>query len=69
MTTPSLGLIPQTLSWMRSAVLAKWADPDLIYLITDQSRLPHWQKIINDRFHIFHQVTASGSFVVLSNEL
>jgi hypothetical protein len=52
-----------------SAVLAKWADPDLIYLITDQSRLPHWQKIINDRFHIFHQVTASGSFVVLSNEL
>jgi hypothetical protein len=52
-----------------NAVLAKWADPDVIYLITDQSRLPHWQKVINDRFHIFHQVAASGSFVVLSNEL
>ncbi len=52
-----------------TAVLAKWAEPDVIYLITDQSRLPHWQKVINDRFHIFHQVTASGSFVVLSNEL
>ena len=52
-----------------NAVLAKWADPDAVYLIIDQSRLPHWQQIINDRFHIFHQITGAGSSVVLSNQL
>ncbi len=50
-------------------VLAKWADPNAVYLIIDQSRLPYWEKRINDRFHIFHQVAASGSSIVLSNEL
>jgi hypothetical protein len=50
-------------------VLNRWADPQVIYLIIDQARLPYWRRIITDRFHIFHQVTASGSCVVLSNEL
>jgi 4-amino-4-deoxy-L-arabinose transferase-like glycosyltransferase len=52
-----------------SLVLAKWGDPEVIYLIVDQSRVPHWQKVITEKYHIFHQVTASGSCVVLSNEL
>ena len=52
-----------------SDVLEKWADPEPVYLIVDQTRVPYWQKIITDRFHIFHQVTASGSNVILSNEL
>jgi hypothetical protein len=62
---PDLGNIELS----EEAVLEKWADPDVVYLITDQSRLPHWQKAINDRFHIFHQVSASGSTIVLSNDL
>jgi 4-amino-4-deoxy-L-arabinose transferase-like glycosyltransferase len=52
-----------------SLLLAEWADPDVVYLIVDQSRVPHWQKVITDKFHIFHQVMTSGSCVVLSNEL
>jgi 4-amino-4-deoxy-L-arabinose transferase-like glycosyltransferase len=50
-------------------VLSKWADPEALYLIVDQSRVPHWQKTITDKFHIFHQVVTCGSYVVLSNEL
>ena len=52
-----------------AAVLAKWADPEVVYLIIDQGRVPYWQKIITERFHIFHQVDAAGTAVVLSNEL
>jgi 4-amino-4-deoxy-L-arabinose transferase-like glycosyltransferase len=52
-----------------SGVLEKWADPEPVYLIVDQTRVPYWRKIITDKFHIFHQVTASGSNVILSNEL
>ncbi len=52
-----------------SAVLARWADPDVVYLIIDQDRVLYWQKLITARFHIFHQVNASGMSVVLSNEL
>jgi hypothetical protein len=52
-----------------NTVLTKWADPEVVYLIIDQDRVPHWQKVITDKFHIFHQVTATGTCVVLSNEL
>jgi hypothetical protein len=52
-----------------NALLAKWAEPEIIYLIIEQDRVPYWQKIITEKFHIFHQVTASGTAVVLSNEL
>ena len=52
-----------------SALVRKWADSEVIYLIIDQDRVPYWRKMITDKFHIFHQVTASGTCVVLSNEM
>jgi 4-amino-4-deoxy-L-arabinose transferase-like glycosyltransferase len=50
-------------------VLRKWGDPDAVYLIVDQGRLTHWQDLLTQRFHIYHQVTACGPYVVLSNQL
>lgn len=52
-----------------NTLLQRWGDPEAVYLIIDQERVPYWQRIITARFHIFHQVTASGTSVVLSNEL
>jgi 4-amino-4-deoxy-L-arabinose transferase-like glycosyltransferase len=51
------------------AVLARWNKADPVFLIIEQSRLPHWQQLITERFHIYHQVTTCGTYVVLSNEL
>jgi 4-amino-4-deoxy-L-arabinose transferase-like glycosyltransferase len=50
-------------------VLDKWADPGAIYLIIDQDRVAHWQGLITERFHIYHQVTTCGTYIVLSNQL
>ena len=50
-------------------VLEKWGDPNDVYLIIEQARLPHWQAVLTERFHIFHQVDACGRHVILSNQL
>jgi 4-amino-4-deoxy-L-arabinose transferase-like glycosyltransferase len=50
-------------------VLDKWGSSDEIFLIIDQHRAPHWQQLLTERFHIFHQVTMSGTYVVLSNQM
>lgn len=64
-----VGPVGDSIAVDQSALLAKWAEPVVVYLIIDQERVPYWQKIITEKFHIFHQVTASGTSVVLSNEL
>lgn len=51
------------------AVLDKWAQPDGVYLIVEQSRADYWKKRVVSRFHAYHQVTSSGTYVVLSNQL
>lgn len=51
------------------AVLEKWAGPDVVYLIVEQSRADYWKQLLTSRFHIYHQVTTSGTYVVLSNQL
>jgi 4-amino-4-deoxy-L-arabinose transferase-like glycosyltransferase len=51
------------------AVLDKWGQADPIYLIVDQSRSDYWRERVTSRFHVYHQVTASGTYVVLSNQL
>jgi hypothetical protein len=51
------------------ALLDKWSQPGAIYLIVEQSRAAYWKERITSRFHIYHQVTASGTYVVLSNQL
>jgi 4-amino-4-deoxy-L-arabinose transferase-like glycosyltransferase len=51
------------------AVLEKWAQPDAVYLIVEQSRADPWKELLTSRFHIYHQVFASGTYVVLANQL
>lgn len=51
------------------AVLEKWAAPDGVYLIIRQTRLGYWQKLLTERFHIYHQVTTCGPYIILSNQL
>jgi hypothetical protein len=49
-------------------VLAHWSEQKPVFLIIEQNRVPYWQRLITERFHIFHQVTTCGTYVVLSNE-
>ena len=51
------------------AILRHWGDPQGIYLIIKQERVPHWQQVLTGRFHIYHQVAISGAHVVLTNQL
>ena len=51
------------------AVLEKWGEPDAVYLIVEQSRADYWKERVVSRFHAYHQVTTSGTYVVLSNQL
>ena len=52
-----------------AAVLEKWGQPDAVYLIIEQSRADYWQQILTAHFHIYHQITTCGTYVVLSNQL
>jgi 4-amino-4-deoxy-L-arabinose transferase-like glycosyltransferase len=51
------------------AVLDKWGQSDAVYLIVEQSRANYWKERVVSRFHVYHQVTTSGTYVVLSNQL
>jgi hypothetical protein len=51
------------------AILRHWGDPQGIFLIIEQDRVPYWQGLLTTRFHIYHQMMASGRYVVLSNQL
>jgi len=51
------------------AILRHWGDPQGIFLIIEQERIPHWQRLLRMRFHIYHQMMASGRYVVLTNQL
>jgi 4-amino-4-deoxy-L-arabinose transferase-like glycosyltransferase len=52
-----------------SAVLEKWGQPDAVYLIIEESRADHWKQILTSHFHIYHQITKCGTYIVLSNQL
>jgi 4-amino-4-deoxy-L-arabinose transferase-like glycosyltransferase len=51
------------------AVLEKWDGSGAVYLIVEQERVDYWKKLLTERFHIYHQIAASGTYVVLSNQL
>ena len=51
------------------AILRHWGDPQAIYLIIGQDRVPYWQELLTTRFHIYHQVASVGQHVVLTNQL
>ena len=50
-------------------VLKKWAEPDAVYLIVEQTRADYWKQLLTSRFHIYHQVITSGTYVVLANQM
>ena len=50
-------------------VLDKWGQADAVYLIVEQGRADYWKERVNSRFHVYHQVTTSGTYVVFSNQL
>jgi len=52
-----------------NAVLERWRGPEGVYLIIEQERVDHWKQLLLERFHVYHQVTSSGTYIVLSNEL
>jgi 4-amino-4-deoxy-L-arabinose transferase-like glycosyltransferase len=52
-----------------AAVLEKWGQPDAVYLIIEESRSDYWKRILTAHFHIYHQITTCGTYVVLSNQL
>jgi hypothetical protein len=57
------------ISVTEDAILRRWSDPEGIYLIIREERVPHWQQLLTERFHIYHQVATSGAHVVLTNQL
>jgi hypothetical protein len=56
-------------SLTEEAILRHWGEPQEIFLIIEQERIPYWQQLLTTRFHIYHQMMASGRYVVLSNQL
>ena len=50
-------------------ILRHWGDPQGIFLIIEQDRIPYWQQLLTTRFHIYHQMMSSGRYVVLTNQL
>jgi hypothetical protein len=63
-----LGTPPVDLFLNEYAVLRKWAQPESVYLIVEQSRADYWKQLLTSRFHFYHQVITSGTYVVLSNQ-
>jgi len=57
------------ISVTEDAILRRWSDPQGIYLIIREERIPHWKQLLTERFHIYHQVATSGAHVVLTNQL
>lgn len=53
----------------RPSLLEKWGGAEPVYLIVDQQRAPEWERVLTERFHIFHQVSTCGTYAILSNEM
>ena len=64
-----LGTPPVDVFLNEYTVLKKWGQLDPVYLIVEQSRADYWKELLGNRFHIYHQITTSGTYVVLGNQL
>jgi 4-amino-4-deoxy-L-arabinose transferase-like glycosyltransferase len=63
------GIRPSEIVVSEDELMEKWSSPGTVFLIVEQARVPYWQSRLTQQFHIFHQVTASGGHVVLSNQM
>ena len=50
------------------AALSAMAAPHPVYLIVHRDRVPYWQRHLTERFHIYHQATTCGAYVVINND-
>jgi hypothetical protein len=64
-----IGMPPIDIFLSEDAVLEKWDGSGAVYLIVEQERVGYWKKLLTERFHVYHQIAASGTYVVLSNQL
>jgi 4-amino-4-deoxy-L-arabinose transferase-like glycosyltransferase len=64
-----IGKPPVDIFLNERTVLEKWGQPDAVYLIIEESRADYWKQILTSHFHIYHQITKCGTYVVLSNQL
>jgi len=64
-----IGKSPTEMFLNEAAVLEKWGQPDAVYLIIEETRADHWKQVLTSHFHIYHQITKCGTYVVLSNQL
>ena len=59
--------LSNTRSLTRAEAIEKMAASHPVYLIIHKKRVPFWQQELTRRFHIFHQATTCGAYVVLHN--
>ena len=64
-----IGISSSDIFLTEDTVLEKWNGTGAIYLIIEHGRVGYWKTLLIERFHIYHQVAASGTYVVLSNQL
>jgi hypothetical protein len=51
-----------------SGALERFGASQPVYLIMHKDRLPFWQERLTERYHIYHQVSTCGSYVVVNNQ-
>ncbi len=39
-----------------------------VFLVTHKTRVPDWQERLTARYHIYHQVSTCGDYVIVSNQ-
>lgn len=49
--------------------LERWSASHAVFLIVEQDRVGRWRELLMKRFHVYHQIGGSGTYVVLSNQL
>ncbi len=48
--------------------LDRFGAPHPVYLILHKDRIPVWQERLTTRYHIYHQVSTCGAYVVVTNQ-
>ena len=68
---PRLPLTPQQRELFVSEqnVLAAWSTVPAVFLIIEQDRWRYWRELLTQRFHAYHQIGRSGTYLILSNQL
>ncbi|MGI9114437.1 MAG: hypothetical protein DLM52_09175 [Chthoniobacterales bacterium] len=68
---PRLPLTPEQrdLFLEQNAALEQWRSPRPVFLIIEQDRVGHWRELLTDKFHVYHQVATSGTYVILCNQM